>query len=175
MIMYNPTMSSIETRYDGKVYLFISGEKKSIYDPNEINHLIYKLEDQGLVSMAEGTKPEEEKPFVIAGLRKRRHFLDFRVRNFCTMNKERESAKLSAEPPSDLIIDTVNEIEAIDLKMKELLAKDFAKVDAYMKTQEGVDTTEKMDAQTQSVEMSGSKVSIKKGGPKVHVSSSGNP
>lgn len=163
MILWNTSSKPIETRYDGKVYTFVPGERKSVYDPNELTHLVYKLEDYGLVSMKEGISKEEERLFEIEGLRKRRRMLDFRVRNFRTMNKEREGAKLSPEPPSDLIIETVEEIEFVDNRLKSMLADKFAKVDAFMKTQEFDDTTEKMDAQTPVVETQGSKSVIKKG------------
>ena len=172
MILYNVSNQQIETRYDGKPYIFMPNEKKNFYDPNEINHLIYKLEDYGLVQMPDGTT--DEKPFIIDGLRKRRKMLDFRVRNFRTMNKEREAAKLSPEPPSDLIIDTVDEIEVVDKRLKDMLADKFAKVDAFMKTQEFDDTTTKMNEQTPAVEIKGSKASIKKGAPTVAFSPPSN-
>lgn len=173
MILWNVSSKAIETRYDGRVYAFLPNERKNFYDPNEISHLNYKLEDYGLVSMPEGTSDVEiEKKFEIEGLRKRRRMLDFRVRNFRTMNKEREAAKLSPEPPSDLIIDTVDEIETVDSKLQSMLADKFAKVDAFMKTQEFGDTTEKMDNQTKEVLTVGSKTVIKKGSVKNAIQSS---
>lgn len=171
MILWNVSAYPIETRYDGKRYIFEAGERKNIFDPNEISHLMYKLEDYGLVQMPDGTKGAEEKPFVIEGLRKRRKMLDFRIRNFRTMNKEREASKLSPEPPSDLVIETVEEIEVIDKKLASMLSDKYAKVDAFMKTQEFGDTTEKMESQTPHLEIQGSKASIKKGTPASAISS----
>jgi hypothetical protein len=173
-ILWNVSSFQIETRYDGKPYIFTPNERKNFYDPNEINHLIYKLEDYGLIQMPDGTTAAAEKPFLIEGLRKRRKMLDFRVRNFRTMNKEREAAKLSPEPPSDLIIETVDEIEVVDKRLKEMLADKFAKVDAFMKTQEFDDTTTKMNEQTPAVEIKGSKASIKKGAPNLAVPLAGH-
>ena len=163
MILYNTSDRTIEARYDGKPYTFAPGEKKNFYDPSEINHLVYKLEDYGLVQMMEGTSKEDEAKLFIEGLRKRRHLLDFRVRNYRTMNKERESNKLSPEPPSDLIIETVDEIEMIDAKLKSLLADKYSKVDSYMKTQEFENTEEKIQEQTKTLNVVGSKSTIGKG------------
>jgi hypothetical protein len=171
MILWNVSSQPIQTKFDGRIHAFAPGERKALHEPVEINHIIYKLEDYGLVSMPEGTTKEQEQKFEIEGLRKRRGLLDFRIRNFRTMNKEREAAKLSAEPPSDLIIETVDEINEIDEKLKSLMSDKFAKVDAFMKTQEFGDTIEKMDSQTKTIETSGSKVSIRKGGIKNAVSS----
>lgn len=176
MVLWNTSKSTIETKFDGQPYIFAPGERKKIFDPVIVDHLIYKLEDYGLVSMADDFNSEVEKKAKIQGLRNRRKMLDFRVRNFRTMNKEREAMKLTVEPPSDLIIESVNEIEVVDKELEGILQAEYAKVDSYLKTKEMEDTEEKIDDLEESVESSGSNIGIRKRGrPKKNaVSSSRN-
>jgi hypothetical protein len=170
VILWNISGETIDTKFDGQPYIFEPNGRKTVYDPIIVNHLIYKLEDFGLVSIPDGTV--DEKSFEVEGIRKRRGMLDFRVRNYRTMNKEREAAKLSPEPPSEIIIQTVDEIERLDSRLKELRASDFSKVEKYLKSQEAEDTVTKMEEQTSSLETDGTKMVIKKGkGNAVHTAS----
>lgn len=139
MIIWNTSKVMLEGMFDGQIYEFAPMEKKRIFNPDVVNHLIFKLSDYGLVSYPDELEAEKNEQAIqkhfIEGLRNRRKMLDSRVRNFRTMNKEREAAKMSAEQPTDLIVDTVKEIKAIDEELAKLKKDDYAMVSEYMGTQ----------------------------------------
>lgn len=133
MILWNTSRNTIESMYDGIPYRFTPGEKKKIFEPNIINHLIYKLEDYGLVQVSEEiTKAEDLKKIEIQGLKNRQRCLDRIIRGWNTMNKEREAAKLSPAPPSDKLVEVCEELEEIEKKLLEASKDKIAIVNKHL-------------------------------------------
>lgn len=181
MILWNVSSKKIEARYDGKVFEFAPNERKRILDLNIVNHLIFKLKSKGLAAIDEEERtPDNEKKSLIDALKERRRSLDFVVRNYRTMNKEREAQKLSAEAPSEAVIDAVEEIQEIDDQLKELLGDRLKKVEKYLNDNRSKEAQEEIENSEQLVETKGSfETEIREKRPgrprKNAVSPAGNP
>jgi hypothetical protein len=156
MILWNIAPKMIEARYDGRVFEFAPNERKRIDNQDICNHLIFKLKAKGLVSVPEGIDPEAEKKVLIEGLKERWRTLDRVVRNHRTMNKERESNKMTAEAPSEAVIEASEECVNLLEKIKELEGERMSKVDAYLNDDRTRQAQATIDGQEQTVETTGS-------------------
>lgn len=133
MIAWNTASKKIESRYDGKVFEFAPNERKRILDQDTYNHLFFKLKIYGLVLMDElDANPEAEKKALRDGLKARWKTVDSVVRSFRTMNKDRESMKLSADSPSETVMDAAEEAASILEQLKDLDGELFKKVESYL-------------------------------------------
>lgn len=146
MRLWNISNEKLDGMYDGIPYSFQPKEKIDFYDKVIGAHLLMKLGLYGVIEIPEKEIDEQEiEKYELSGLRMRRKTLDDRVRNWRTMNKEREAAKLSPEPPSDLMIQTIKEIKQIDDRLAELLREDNDLVNSYLNQQESKDAEQKMN------------------------------
>jgi hypothetical protein len=124
MRLFNASKQDLEAMYDGQIYNFGPCQSLDFYDKVTASHILMKLEPYGVVEMPE--KDLEEKAietFELKGLRRRWQTLDMRLREWRTMNKEREAGKLSAMQPTDLIIETCKELDEIEKRL-EIIQKD---------------------------------------------------
>ena len=137
-ILWNTSKHQITVMYDGKNNHFAPDEKKSLpynmdYEKAYVNHLIFEGERFGLVELSEkSTSQEDIKKAYTKGVKARWRQMDFLCRNFRTVNKEREAAKMSAELPSDIVVDAAEEAKELLAEIKTLEAKKFAAVDDYL-------------------------------------------
>lgn len=156
MILWNVSSKKIEARFDGKVFEFAPNERKKLFNPDVYNHLMFKLRDKGLAILnEENITPEEEKKVLIAGLRARWKSVDKIVRSHRTMNRELERNKLGAEPPSEAVIDAVEECEEILEKLKKLEGERNAKIENYLNDARTQKAAEQIKDSEETVETEG--------------------
>lgn len=169
MFAWNTSAKKIEARYDGKVFEFAPNEQKRIHNQDIINHLYMKLEKYGLVLVAEEAGDDEKKKALLDGIKKRWKMLDSKIRGYRTMNKEREAQKLSAEPPSQDVIDSAEEASELLEKIKQLDSAKMSKVDAYLNDNATKEAEKSIQDSEQTIETSGSfetKIGPKRGRPR---------
>lgn len=141
MILWNTSGKMIEGMHSGRVWEFAPNEQKKVHDPEVFNHLFFKLKSKGLVLLnEENLTDESKKKALIEGLKARWKSLDFVVRNYRTMNKDRESNKLAAEAPSETVMNCAEEAAEILETLKKLEGEKYKKVEAYLND----DRTKKM-------------------------------
>lgn len=162
MLLLNTNPRTIETKFDGQIVIFKGGERKRLQDKAQADHVYFKLQPYGVIELPDDyahaeAKAEDPalKPFIIAGLKELRKTMNKVVQNFRTMNKEREAAKLSAEQPSETIIDCVKQIKWLDDKLAAMNADDYKMVDAYLSGSEEAAATEGIDALDRRVDADG--------------------
>jgi len=156
MYVWNTASKKIEARFDGRIFEFAPNERKNIHNPDAVNHLYMKLEKYGLVLLNDGFSQEDEKKALTDGLKKRWKMLDAKVRGYRTMNKEREAQKMSAEPPSEDIMNCAEEATELLEKMKSLDSDKMKKVEAYLNDDARKDSAESIQNSEQTIQTSGS-------------------
>lgn len=168
MLLFNPTDSYIETKFDGQIQGFKPFQKRRVNDGHEGIHVIFKLAPYGLVELTDDTEHASAEigdkildPFVIKGLKERRKTLTKVVLNFRTMNKEREAAKLSASQPEQNIIEAVKSIKSIDNTLKELNADDYNMVKDFLDDNESEEAQKGVDELDHSIDEDGKIVATK--------------
>ena len=153
MILWNTSKHKFSGQYDSKFHHFAPDEKKIFsfntdWDKALANHLLFQLECFGLVEISEKATGEDIKKAYTKGVKARWRQMDSLCRNFRTMNKEREAAKMSADLPSDIVVEAASEAKQLLAEIKTLEADKFAAVDSYLnddttkKTQDMLDDTE---------------------------------
>lgn len=147
MLLWNTTQHEIESKFDGKISLFKPKEKKRFYDLVEGSHILLKLEPYGVVEIPDRDDLTEKilEPYLVKGLQSRLNTHNKVIQNFRTMNKEREAAKLSADMPSDDIVDKVKECNSIKDQLKALKADELSMVDKYLSETESEDAQRNID------------------------------
>lgn len=156
MRIWNTASVKIEGRYDGKLFEFEPDQKQTVYDRDAYNHLFFKLEKYGIVLLPEDATKEEEKKLLIKGLKARWKTLDFIVRNYRTMNKDREAMKLASEAPSDTVMNSAEEAANLLERLKELEGEKYKKVEDYLNDDRTKKAAEAIAGSEQTVETKGS-------------------
>jgi len=157
MILWNVASKKIEARCAGEVFEFAPNERKKIYNPDIVNHLIFKLRDKGLTAIdEENSGPEAEKKALIDGLKSRWKTLDRVVRNYRTMNKEREANKMTAEAPTEQVQEAAEEASDILEKLKTLEAERYQKIEKYLSDEKTKRAVSEIEESEKIVETKGS-------------------
>ena len=139
MILWNTSGKLVQGKFNGKVFTFQPDEndgcKRRIGEDVIVNHLYFKLCTYGIVKLPDdGITDELIKSERLKGIKARRKMLEGRLRNYRTMNKEREAAKLSPEQPTDIIIETCEELDQVDAILKTINKAAFESVDRRLNT-----------------------------------------
>jgi hypothetical protein len=158
-ILWNTSKKQITVMYDGKNNYFAPDEKKSLpynmdYEKAYLNHLLFEGERFGLVELSEKAGVEDIKKAYIKGVKARWRQMDFICRNYRTMNKEREAAKMSAELPSDYVAECAQEAKGLLSELKTLEAEKFKAVEDYLGDGETKKTQDLLDESERKVEVS---------------------
>lgn len=131
--------ATLEAKFDGIPHVFKPEEKKKIFLPDLVNHLVYKLAPKGLVMVPDDEKDADKiTALYLAGLRRRRSMLHDVIVQFQTANNERKAAQKGQIEPSPYEIECVKEIKAIDAEIKNLTQASKADVDLvneYLQTE----------------------------------------
>lgn len=115
-ILWNISKKScIAAKFNGEEFSFKPEEKKKVYIPDVVKHLVYKLAPKGLVLVPDDLNDDAElKRLYVAGLRRRRAMLKDVITQYVTANNERKAQQLGTVEPTQYEADCVREIKDIE-------------------------------------------------------------
>lgn len=168
-ILWNTCDRPIEGKYDGRIYTFAPKERRRLYDKLVVEHLAVSMEMYGLMVLGtkdggdEFTKDEEDKAR-LQGLKNRWKYCDWVVRNWRSMNKDREAQKMSAAPPTQHEENCCLEAAEILEELNRMDGKKIDKMQAYLEDSKTAQAVQAMEANPDELVTSGLKAEFKQKG-----------
>jgi hypothetical protein len=163
-ILWNTSNKKIEGRYDGKFFPFAPKERKRIFDPNVIDVLQINMEPYGLVVLPdEATKADEDKAY-LEGIKNRWKMCDWVVRNYKTMNIEREGGGVASKAPTKWEEECALEAAEILKEIDSIEQGRISAIDGYLKDSRTAQAQKEINQNPDEVVSDGLKTEFKKRG-----------